>query len=343
MAAMTAQHPIEHLTRPELETLVKRIDEIPLFAHAYAFHLNFRLGAMRPEDLLHYAKEHALQGVKIHVEDGEERSLLQATVLQRRSFGALAKALSLSLDIETSSTEIADLSAAIAIARDTGAGSVRFYPRYQGRVSDIITRTISDLRQLPQLDPAGRFRFLLEQHEDLKSFELVKILAETGHPNLSLLFDFGNMVNAYETPEAALSVMAPYVTDVHMKDVQILDDRGGWAHRACRSGEGDIDFAGLLVRLLLLGKDKPQVRAFALEEENEMYAPAYRFPDEEADPVIPARDASTTLVTQGEALQDRLAREQQEAVAQIGYVRKTLQMLKTAAEQRLCALRARME
>jgi hypothetical protein len=55
--------------------------------------------------------------------------------------------------------------------------------------------------------------------------------------------------------------MAPYVTDVHIKDAKIVPDRGGFAHRACRSGEGDVDFTGLLTTLLLLG-DPPQVRAF---------------------------------------------------------------------------------
>jgi len=47
--------------------------------------------------------------------------------------------------------------------------------------------------------------------------------------------------------------MAPYVTDVHIKDAKIVPDRGGFAHRACRSGEGDVDFTGLLTTLLLLG------------------------------------------------------------------------------------------
>lgn len=326
-----AERALDGMTGPMRARLAARIDTIPLFAHAYAWHLNFRFGDASPVDLLHDAASRGLFGVKIHVEDGETRSLLHATPAARARFGAVARDLGLRVHVETSSTDVADLRAAIAVALDTGAESVRTYPRHAGRVSEILRRSVADLRQLPALDPDGRLDFLLEQHEDLTSTELMRLLAQVGNPRLTLLYDFGNMINAYERPEAALAVMAPKITDVHIKDVVILEDRGGWAHRACRSGEGDIDFHDLLAQLLLLGEAAPQVRAFALEEENEMIAPAYRFPDEAADPLIPPREASTTLLPPGEALADRLARERDEAAAQLAYVRGVLAELKQAA------------
>lgn len=310
------------MTPSDARRLVARIQTIPLYAHAYSWHLNFRLGDATPLDFLAFADEQGMRGVKIHVEDGEARSLLHDPA-SRAPFAALARALGLEVHIETSATDEPTLRSAIALAHDTGATSVRCYPRYAGRVSEVIARTIADLRSLPDLDPEGRLDFLLEQHEDLKSHELVHIVQEVANPRLTLLFDFANMINAFETPEAALEVMAPHVTDVHIKDARILPDRGGHAHLACRSGEGDIDFAGLLTRLLLLG-DPPQIRAFACEEENEMFAPAYRFPTDPPDPVIPPRAASTTDPTAGEPLAMRLAREKAEAEAQIAYVRKTL-------------------
>ncbi|AWB50698.1 hypothetical protein HYN69_19160 (plasmid) [Gemmobacter aquarius] len=321
------------MTSHDAARLIARIADIRLFAHAYSWHLNFRFGAAVPSDLLGFAHRHGMAGVKIHVEDGEERSLLHAPET-RAAFGRLAQSLGLEVHIETSATDEATLRAAIRVARETGATSVRCYPRYAGPVSQIIAQTIRDLRLLPQLDPDGQLDFLLEQHEDLKSHELVHILQAVRHPRLTLLFDFANMINANETPEAALAIMAPYVTDVHIKDANILPDRGGFAHRACRSGEGDIDFRGLLTRLLLLG-DQPQVRAFGCEEENEMFAPAYRFPTDPPDPIIPSRDASTTEVTLGEDLQSRLARERAEAEAQIIYVRKILADISTQARKAL--------
>ena len=321
------------MTRQDAARLIARIAEIRLFAHAYSWHLNFRFGDATPAEFLRFAHLQGMVGVKIHVEDGEGRSLLLAPE-SRAAFAELAQSLGLEVHIETSATDEATLRAAIAVAHETGATSVRCYPRYAGRVSQIIAQTIRDLRLLPQLDPEGRLNFLLEQHEDLKAQELVEILEAVQNPRLTLLFDFANMINAFETPEAALATMAPYVTDVHIKDAKIVPDRGGFAHRACRSGEGDVDFTGLLTTLLLLG-DPPQVRAFGCEEENEMFAPAYRFPTDPPDPFIPARDASTTLITAGEDLQSRLDREMAEAVAQIVYVRQVLADISTQARKAL--------
>ncbi len=274
-----------------------------------------------------------MKGVKIHVEDGEERSLLYAPE-SRAAFADLAKSLHLEVHIETSATDEATLAAAIQVARDVRATSVRFYPRYAGRVSQIMDQTIRDLRKLDALDPDGELDFLLEQHEDLKSEELVRIVQAVQNPRLTLLFDFANMINAYEAPEAALATMAPFVTDVHIKDAKILADRGGFAHRACCSGKGDIDFTALLTTLLMLG-EMPQVRAFGCEEENEMYAPAYRFPTDPPDPIIPPRDASITELAPGEDLRARLIREKAEATAQIAYVRRVLSDIRSRAERSL--------
>ena len=321
------------LNRHDATRLIDRIDAVRLFAHAYSWHLNFRFGDATPADFLRFADFQQMSGVKIHVEDGEERSLLHAPE-SRAAFGLLADVLDLEVHIETSATDEATLRAAIKIAHDTGATSVRCYPRYEGPVSQIIAQTIGDLRLLAQLDPLGELDFVLEQHEDLKSDELVHIVQAVQNPRLTLLFDFANMINAFETPEVALAKMAPYVTDVHIKDAKIVPDRGGFAHLACRSGEGDIDFRALLTTLLLLG-DEPQVRAFGCEEENEMFAPAYRFPTDPADPIIPMREASTTALTPGENKAARLHREKAEATAQITYIREILADIRTQARKAL--------
>lgn len=321
------------MNRHDAARLIPRIQGVRLFAHAYAWHLNFRLGSATPIDLLRFADQQRMAGVKIHVEDGEARSLLHAPDT-RAGFGALAQSLGLEVHIETSATDEATLHAAIEVARDTGATSVRCYPRHAGPVSQVMAQTIADLRRLTVLDPKGSLDFLLEQHEDLTSRELVAILQAVDNPRLTLLYDFANMINAFETPEAALARMAPHVTDVHVKDAVILADRDGFAHRACRTGEGDIDIKGLLTRLLLLG-ETPQVRAFGCEEENGMFAPAYRFASDPPDPVIPMRAASTTLLAPGEDLDTRLGQERHEATAQIATIRRILSGIADAARNAL--------
>lgn len=313
---------ISELACERARVLADRAGNAPLFAHAYSFHLNFRFGGMLPLELLEFAAEHELKGVKIHVEDGEENSLRNRPE-QRRNFGARAIELGLEVHIETSHTSIADLAELIQIARETAAKSVRCYPRYEAHVSEIVSRTIKDLQKLADLDPERTLRVTLEQHEDLTSSELVQIIESVGDPRLSLLFDFGNMVNAYERPLEALRAQSTHITEVHIKDCLVEPDRGGWAQRGCVSGTGHIPFHDLLVQLLLLGSDRPQVTAFALEEEAGYFAPAMRFPDEQPDPFIRFRTASLTDVEK-HSIGERLVRERQEARLQVVTVRSVL-------------------
>ena len=49
--------------------ILQRVDTLPLYLHAYAFHLNMRLERVLPADLLDIASENNLRGVKIHVLD----------------------------------------------------------------------------------------------------------------------------------------------------------------------------------------------------------------------------------------------------------------------------------
>lgn len=323
---------IDNLPASTRRRLAERAETAPLFAHAYAFHLNMRFGGMKPIDLAAFAHRHGLAGVKIHVGDGEEASLDAMSPIRLREFGERVRRLGLEIHVETSTTGPRGLADAVVRALSIGATSLRCYPRYEGRISEIISWTIDDLRRLPRYDPDGRLRITLEQHEDLRSDELVGIVREVANPNLSLLFDFANMVNAYEQPLAALASQAPYITEVHVKDCLIQPDRGGWKHLACASGTGHLPMRAMLVELLLLGEHSPQVLAFGLEEEEGYYAPALRWPGQEPDPFIAARSASFTEVGSSN-LGERLAQEATCASAQIRTVRSMLHDIATQARR----------
>ena len=312
--------------------LAMRARGAPLFAHAYAFHLNMRFGGMTPLQLVDFATDQRLSGLKLHVDDGEQASLSRMDDDALAAFAARLKARRLELHVETSTTEAGGLADAVRIALATGATSLRCYPRYEGRVSQIIAWTIADLRRLADLDPDGRLRYTLEQHEDLTSEELVQIIRAVANPRLSLLFDFGNMINAYERPMPALAIQAPYVTDVHVKDCLVKADRGGWAHLACISGAGHLPMQAMFVDLLLLGADRPQVLAFGLEEEEGYFAPALRRPSDGPDPFIPARTASFTDLGPGE-LAPRLSREAAAAHRQVETIRAMLDDIAQEAER----------
>ena len=315
------------LTQKTAQTLIDRIGSIPLFAHAYSFHLNFRFGNFGPLDLLGFAADNRLKGVKIHMLDGEENSLGNADLARLAEFRNKAESLNLDVHLEISETERTSLQKAIKVGHQINASSIRCYPRYEGHVSTIIDRTIRDLKALRELDPDGKLRFTLEQHEDLTSAELIQIVDAVGNPNLSLLFDFANMVNAFERPFDALETMAPYITDVHIKDAKIIEDRGGWGQMCCRSGDGDIPQAGLLLALLCLGKNDSQVLAYGLEEEVGYYAPPLRFPNEADDPFIKYRDISETDLAADGDIARHLASEREDADHLCSHIQDILKQL----------------
>lgn len=310
--------------------IIERADTLPLYLHAYAYHLNMRFEKILPGDLLDIAKKHHLTGVKIHVLDGETRSFSVMTDDQLTAFAEKAKRYQLDVNIETSASDNKTLDDAIRIALKTGASSVRFYPRYEGALSDVLRFIAADIRYLKEHYQHSGLTFVLEQHEDLKGRELVQLIKDADFPELTLLFDFGNMINACELPMDALTDMQDYITQVHIKDAVILEEGDGFGHKACRSGEGNLPFKDMLRALICLGEDKPQVISYGLEEEVDYYAPAFRFKNEGDDPWIPWRQLSETPLPETE-IAERLAGEKEDAINQIHYVRKIINELKAEA------------
>lgn len=249
---------------------------------------------------------------------------------QLEAFAEKAKRYHLDINIETSASDNKTLDDAIRIALKTGASSVRFYPRYEGALSDVLRRISADIGYLKTHYQHSGLTFVLEQHEDLKSHELVTLIKEADFPELTLLFDFGNMINACELPMEALAVMQDHITQVHIKDAVILEEGDGFGHTACRSGEGNLPFKEMLRALICLGKEKPQVISYGLEEEVDYYAPAFRFKNEGNDPWIPWRQLSETPLPENE-IEERLAREKEDAVNQLIYVRNVINEIKTEA------------
>lgn len=103
--------------------ILQRVDTLPLYLHAYAFHLNMRLERVLPADLLDIASENNLRGVKIHVLDGERFSLGNMDDKELSAFGDKARRLNLDIHIETSVSDKASIDEAVAIALKTGASS----------------------------------------------------------------------------------------------------------------------------------------------------------------------------------------------------------------------------
>ncbi|WP_413596093.1 sugar phosphate isomerase/epimerase family protein [Citrobacter youngae] len=319
------------VTKDNAHKILARVDNLPLYLHAYAYHLNMRLERILPSDLLDIANENNLHGVKIHVLDGEGYSLENMNNNELSAFGDKARKLQLDIHIETSASDKKSIDQAVSIALKTGASSVRFYPRYEGNLQDVLAMIMQDIHYLREHYQDSGLTFTLEQHEDLKSHELVSLVQNSDMTSLSLLFDFANMINANEQPLTALDTMSPHITQVHIKDALIINEKEGLGHKACTSGQGDMPFKELLTKLICLGDDKPQVTAYGLEEEVDYYAPAFRFENEGDNPWIPWRQMSETPLPEPELLEDRLIKEKHDAIQQLKFVRSVLQQIKNEA------------
>lgn len=314
--------------------LVQRIAEVRLFAHAYPHLAQFTHGSYCPLDLLDFAHAHALSGISIHMLDGEERSLDRMGPDGLRAVAARAVQYSLAIHLEISSTRKDDVDRVVAVARILGVQNIRVYSRYEGRLSQLLQMIEADLRYLAAQADLHDLYFDFEQHEELKSQEIMALLTHVNHPRLNALLDFGNMVNAGERPLAALHTLAPRIRQVHLKGVQIVSEPHGWGHYGVLQGsaQDDLPSPRMLYELLMLGDTAPQVIAFCLEQENHYRAPAFRYTNEDADPFIPYRTMSQTDIPVGMKLEQVLELEERWAIDQITYVRGLLQEFKLLAE-----------
>ncbi|WP_207832028.1 MULTISPECIES: TIM barrel protein [unclassified Pseudomonas] len=337
--ALLSHKVVEHKAAPVLtealaQRLLERLGQLRLFAHAYPLLTNLTHGRVTPADLLDFAYRHELQGLSLHLLDGEENSLSQMSPEQLQAFASKANALGLDVHLEISSTLKKDVDQVIAIAKALGVRNIRVYSRYEGTLSRVMDVIETDLHYLAQQADANDLYFDFEQHEELKSSEIAQLLNRLNHPRLHALFDFGNMINACEQPLQALHNLAPHIRQVHLKGVRIVPEQNGFGHYGVLQGsdEDDLPSARMLFELLMLGEATPQVIAFILEQENHYVAPAFRQRLEAADPFIAYREMSETPLPKGYSLERMLADEHRWANNQVAYVRRVLGELRTLAE-----------
>ncbi|MDD2066080.1 Xylose isomerase-like TIM barrel [compost metagenome] len=337
--ALLSHNVVEHTAAPMLtpalaQRLLERLAQVRLFAHAYPLLTNLTHGHVTPADLLDFAYRHELQGLSLHVLDGEQNSLSQMSPGQLQAFADKAQALGLDVHVEISSTLKQDVDQVIAIAKALGVRNIRVYSRYEGTLSRVMDIIESDLHYLAQQADAHDLYFDFEQHEELKSDEIAQLLKRLDHPRLHALFDFGNMINACEQPLQALRNLAPHIRQSHLKGVRIVAEQNGFGHYGVLQGsaEDDLPSARMLYELLMLGDTAPQVIAFILEQENHYVAPAFRQQQEAADPFIAYREMSETPLPAGFTLARMLADEHRWANNQVAYVRGLLGEFRTLAE-----------
>ncbi|WP_427888196.1 sugar phosphate isomerase/epimerase family protein [Kribbella sp. GL6] len=92
-------------------------------------------------------------------------------------------------------------------------------------------------------------RLCIKTHEEITTFEIVRMIEAVGDDVLSVGFDPVNVYLRMEDPLLALDRVAPYVGHVYVDDATFVSTGKSLARRLCPLGNGLLDWSAILARL----------------------------------------------------------------------------------------------
>ena len=161
--------------------------------------------------------------------------------------------------------------------RELWVATGNFKPMFQGRYA--IDRFREDVTWPQQLEATERFLKILapiardlgihmnlETHEEITSFEVVRLVEAVGPDAVGIVFDTGNVLQRGEHPVFAAQRVAPYVRQTHVKDAYVGYCPTGLEYQLRPCSKGIVDFAGVLA---VLARANPNLNLSI--ENNESY------------------------------------------------------------------------
>lgn len=122
------------------------------------------------------------------------------------------------------------------------------FDRFRGDVSwpDQLAATEKFLKQLgPTVRDLG-CHLNVETHEEITSFEVVRLVESVGPDTVGITFDTANVVARGEDPVAAARRVAPYTRMSHVRDVALFTTDYGIGRMLAPCGEGVFDWPAML-------------------------------------------------------------------------------------------------
>lgn len=113
----------------------------------------------------------------------------------------------------------------------------------------------------------------LETHEEITSFEVVRLVEAVGPHVLGIVFDTANVLQRAEHPVFAARRVAPYVRQTHIKDAGLTQHAGGLSYQIRMVGEGVVDFDTILP---ILAAANPDVNLSIEYQQERAGAPSLR-------------------------------------------------------------------
>lgn len=229
--------------------------KIDLAIHSFSLIHHFRhVPSFGPIAFADLAESLGFTGINLSLNDANFRHLGGRETWRMDELRSRLERSGMSLEIDTSDTRPDHLRALIDVAAQLNAQSLRFYTRHRGTPEEMVAKTRADLAQVVGHAADNAVILVLENHEDFTGPELARIVNHVGHPNLRVLYDFGNSQMVLEDPEAALTAVLPLVHSVHVKDHVMVrpehSPRLGLTVAGVPMGRGYLPIRGLLQRLL---------------------------------------------------------------------------------------------
>lgn len=104
-------------------------------------------------------------------------------------------------------------------------------------------------RFLHKLAPIARdlgIHMNMETHEEITTFEVVRLVEAVGPDALGVTFDIANVTHRGEDPVAAAHRVAPYTRQTHLKDIVHVITAGGAYRQVRPCGQGMVDYETIL-------------------------------------------------------------------------------------------------
>jgi sugar phosphate isomerase/epimerase len=150
--------------------------------------------------------------------------------------------------------------------RELWISTANFKPNYRGRLAYDRFRT--DVTWAEQLEATERFlqklapiandcgvHMNLETHEEITSFEVVRLVEGIGTHVMGVVYDTANPLQRGEHPLFAARRLAPYVRQTHVKDAFLGYHEGALDFQLRPCGQGVVDFRQLLPILAAANPD----------------------------------------------------------------------------------------
>jgi sugar phosphate isomerase/epimerase len=122
------------------------------------------------------------------------------------------------------------------------------YDRFRTDVSwaDQLAATVKFLRLLAPFARDLGIHINLETHEEITSFELVRIVEAVGPDVVGVTFDTGNVLQRLEHPTWAARRLAPYVRQTHIKDYDLVRLPDGLDCQLRPNGQGVVELTEII-------------------------------------------------------------------------------------------------